>query len=82
MKPEETHFKYCTDKGIRIYPVPVSASNNGDYHIVVERKNRANKGKLVFKDKPKPSEPSVWQQIRTLYKMIYEEENTNTSTTP
>ncbi|WP_324069069.1 MAG: hypothetical protein RSE15_00670 [Flavobacterium sp.] len=93
MKPEEIHFKWCTENGIRIYPVPVSASNTGNYHIVVERNGKASKGNLIFNEKPiaKVTEevvrnkivkrtivtPSVSQQIRTLYKMIYEKESVN-----
>ena len=91
MKPEEIHFKWCTENGIRIYPVPISEANTGNYHIVVERNGKASKGKLIFNEKPisKVIEevirdkivkktivtPSVFQQIRTLYKMIYEKES-------
>lgn len=90
MKPEETHFKWCTENGIRIYPVPVSAAHTGNYHIVVERDGKASKGELIFNEKPisKTIEeqignrkikktvvtPSVSQQIQFLYKLIYEKE--------
>lgn len=75
MKPEEIHFKWCTENGIRIYPVPISEANTGNYHIVVERNGKASKGKLIFKNEPTKDQPCVWQQIRTLYKMIYEKES-------
>ena len=80
MKPEEIHFKWCTENGIRIYPVPVSTANTGNYHIVVERNGKASIGKLIFKNEPTKEQPSVWQQIRTLYKMIYEKESINQNT--
>jgi hypothetical protein len=96
MKPEEIHFKWCTENGIRIYPIPVSAANTGNFHIVVERDGEASKGKLIFNEKPiaKVIEevvknktvkrtivtPSVSQQIRILYKMIYEKESINQDT--
>ena len=80
MKPEEIHFKWCTENGIRIYPVPVSENYTGNYNIVVERNGKASKGSLIFKNEPTKEEPSVWQQIRTLYKMIYEKESINQDT--
>ena len=91
MKPEEIHFKWCTENGIRIYPVPVSDHFTGNYNIVVERNGKASKGNMVFNENPisKTIEeeqgnkivkktivtPSVFQQIRTLYKLIYEKES-------
>lgn len=96
MKPEETHFKWCTENGIRIYPVPVSASHTGNYHIIVERNGEASKGSLIFNEKPiaKIVEEvvgnrivkktvltlSVSQQIQFLYKLIYEKECINQTT--
>lgn len=96
MKPEETHFKWCTENGIRIYPVPVSAAHTGNYHIIVERDGEASKGSLIFNEKPisKTIEeqvgkrmvkktivtPSVSQQIQLLYKLIYEKECINQTT--
>lgn len=90
MKPEEIHFKWCTENGIRIYPVPVSAAHTGNYHIVVERDGKASKGELIFNEKPiarvieelvgsklvKKTKVtlSVSQQIQFLYKLIYEKE--------
>jgi len=93
MKPEETHFKWCTENGIRIYPVQVSESHTGNYHIIVETNGEASKGSLIFNEKPiykrveekvgnrtvKKIEvtPSVSQQIQLLYKLIYEKECIN-----
>lgn len=97
MKPEEIHFKWCVESGTRIYGVPVSDTNNGDYHIVVEENGIASIGSMVFNDKAiiKKNEklignkkvittevtPSIWQQIRTLYKLIYEKHNNQTAGT-
>lgn len=96
MKPEEIHFKWCVEKGIRIYPVPVSEVHTGNYHIVVERQGKASKGSLIFNEKPiartvqetvgnkivKRTEVtlSVSQQIQFLYKLIYEKECINQTT--
>ena len=43
----------------------------------MERNGKASIGKLIFKNEPTKEQPSVWQQIRTLYKMIYEKESVN-----
>jgi hypothetical protein len=91
MKPEEIHFKWCTENGIRIYPVPVSNNYTGNYNIVVETNGTASKGNMIFNEKPtfKTIEeqkgnkkvkktiiiPSVFQQIRTLYQLIYEKDS-------
>jgi hypothetical protein len=69
------HAKWCHDNGIFIYPVPVSATSKGTYFIVVQEGNKHDQGKLIFKDEPDKNEPSVWEQIRTLYRMIYERKN-------
>jgi len=69
------HAKWCNDNGTVIYPVPVNATSKGTYFIVVEKNGIPKKGKVVFKDEPAHNEPSVWEQIRTLYRMIYEQKN-------
>jgi hypothetical protein len=62
------YAKWCQDKGIKIYPVPISTAHTGRYYIVIERRNGARKGEKVFRDKATTTEPSVW------YKMIYDKE--------
>lgn len=87
----QKHFKWCTENGIRIYPVPISSGKTDNYNIVVETKGKASKGAKVFNDKTSSETvekvvgkrkikevvkiPSVWEQIRTLYKMIYEKDH-------
>jgi len=70
------YVKWCNDNAILIYPIPYK-STGGSYHICVERKGVPTKGKVVFEDKPKRNENSIWDQIRELYKLIYEQENPN-----
>lgn len=76
MSPKEAHQyqKWCNDNRIRIYPIPIY-DKSSSYKICIERDLKASTGKLVFEDQPKGKEPSVWEQIRLLYKMIYEREN-------
>jgi hypothetical protein len=76
MEAKEAHRyqKWCNDNGTRIYPIPLYDKSNS-YKICVEQGLKANTGKLVFEDNPKGNEPSVWDQIRQLYKIIYEREN-------
>lgn len=76
-KEYEKHFKWCTDNGIRIYPTPVSSANTGDYNIIVERNGIGSRGNMIFQDKPTNKNPSVWEQMRTLYRLIYEKESIN-----
>lgn len=66
--------KWCNDHGIRIYPIPLY-DKSSSFKICVEQNLKANIGKLVFEEKPKGNEPSVWDKIRELYKIIYEREN-------
>ena len=67
--------KWCNDNGIIIYPVPVSAYSKESYYIVVERNGKPKKGERIFKNEPYKDDPSVWDQVRTLYRMIYEKSN-------
>lgn len=68
------YMKWCNDQGTRIYPIPIYDKSTS-YRICIERNLEASTGKLVFEDNPKGNEPSVWEQIRLLYKIIYEREN-------
>lgn len=76
MEAKEAHRyqKWCNDNGTRIYPIPLYDKSNS-YKICVERRLKSNTGTLVFEDNPKGNEPSVWDKIRELYKIIYEREN-------
>ena len=76
MEAKEAHQyqKWCNDNGTRIYPIPLYDKSTS-YKICVERNLEANTGKLIFEDNPKGNEPSVWDQIKELYKIIYEREN-------
>ena len=59
-KPEEIHyFKWCTENGIRIYPVPIWKPIPGNYYIVVERNGKASKGKLILKTNQRRPNPSM-----------------------
>lgn len=69
------HAKWCNDHGTIIYPVPVNATSKGTYFIVVEKNGKPSQGKVIFKDEPAHNETSVWDQIRKLYRMIYEKNN-------
>lgn len=80
-KDKQQHFfqKWCNDNGILIYPIPLEI--RGEYNICVERKGKAEKGEQIFKNEPQifkedPSKNklSVWDQIKLLYKIIYERE--------
>ena len=71
---EYIHFSWCVNNSIRIYPVPVKETYNGEYYLVVERNGIGAKGNKIFKDKTNGKENDVWQQINLLYKLIYEKE--------
>lgn len=50
--------------------------NSKDLHIAVERKNRVSIGDTIFyTDKKNSMNATIWEQIRIIYKMIYEKEN-------
>ncbi len=74
MEPRESHkyMKWCNDNQIIIYPLPAQAKDN--YRIVVERNGIASLGEKIFENNPKPPTVNVWDQIRLLYKMIYQRE--------
>ncbi len=76
MEVKEAHQyqKWCNDHGTRIYPIPLY-DKSSSYKICVERNMVASTGSLIFEDKPKVWQVSVWDQIRILYKIIYEREN-------
>lgn len=73
-KEAQQYQSWCNDNGTRIYPVPLYDKSTS-YKICVERNLTASIGKLVFEDNPKGKEPSVWHQIRELYKIIYKRDN-------
>lgn len=84
---EHIHFKWCNENGIKVYPVPVSRSRQDEYFIVVERNGVGKQGEKIFNNKKtqktiekivknkvvKETEviPSVWEQIRKLYELLY-----------
>lgn len=74
MDPKELYkyTSFCWERDIKVLPKPVN--NRGLYRIKIERNGRGNTGQLEFLDKPKAGENSVWDQIRLLYKMLYEKE--------
>nr|WP_322624454.1 hypothetical protein [uncultured Flavobacterium sp.] len=63
---------WCNERGILIYPVPITATANGVYHICIEVAGKVTKGQFTYRDKPMKGEPSVWDKIRQLYKETYE----------
>lgn len=73
MEPKEAHkyAKWCNDNGTIIYPVPLYDKGNS-YHIAVERNKEASVGTMVFQSETKGNEKNVWEQIRFIYKLIYE----------
>lgn len=75
MEPKESHqyMKWCNDKEIRIYPIPLY-ENGHSYKICVERDGKASVGKITFENKSSREQKSVWDQIRELYKIIYQRE--------
>ena len=73
-KEAAVYFKWCNDNGILIYPVPIY-ENGHSYKICVERKGVASVGKITFENKGTKEQKSVWDQIRELYKIIYNREN-------
>ena len=73
-KDAHRYQKWCNDNGVRIYPVPLY-DKSSSYKICVERNMEASTGKLIFEDKPKVGQVSVWDQIRILYKIIYKRDN-------
>ena len=74
MEPREAHKyqKWCNDNGILIYPICTNSQDS--YYIAVEREGKATKGDRIFENNPKPPAVNVWDQIRLLYKIIYERE--------
>lgn len=71
-KESHMYMSWCNHYGIKIYPVP--QNNLGIYKIQIDRNGKKSTGKLEFSNKPKQNENSIWDQIRELYKIIYEKE--------
>lgn len=73
IKQSQYYQKWCNDNEILIYPIPLY-ENGHSYTICVEKKGIARAGKVVFENKGTKEKRSVWDQIRELYKLIYERE--------
>ena len=87
IEQEHIHFKWCNENGIKVYPIPVSRSRPDEYYIVVETNGVGKQGQRIFNKKRiqksvekvvknkkvKETEviPSVWEQIRKLYELLY-----------
>ena len=70
------YHSWCDERKIRVYPMPTES--NGVFNLAVERNGIASIGKQLFYDKPaNKNQISVWKQIGTLLKAIYEKENNN-----
>lgn len=64
--------KWCNDREIFIFPIPTTVRH--EYNICVERNGKQSKGSMIFKNVSDSDVPNVWNQIRTLYQLIYEKE--------
>ncbi|MES2813227.1 MAG: hypothetical protein V4670_12205 [Bacteroidota bacterium] len=77
---DHIYFSWCVNHGIRIYPIPVKEIYTGEYYLAVERNGISEKGNVKFKAETNGKENNVWQQIKLLYKLIYEKEHPKTQT--
>jgi len=82
MESKDAHRfqKWCNDNKILIFPIPLYDKSE-NYKICVERNGAGSVGKMIFENQPKGKEKSVWDQIRELYKIIYERENKENEST-
>lgn len=80
MESREAHKyqKWCNDNGIRLYPIP-TYDKSKKYFICKEDQGIGYVGKKVFGEETKGKEVSIWDQIREIYKIIYERENKKTA---
>lgn len=76
IKEAHRYQKWCNDNEILIYPIPVYDKSES-YKICVERNGVSSVGQLIFENQPKGKSNSIWDQIRELYKIIYQRENKN-----
>lgn len=68
---EAKHLLWCTEHGLKIYPIP---KYNGIVLVVAKLKQRKwieKEGKKVFITNPKQNDKKWWEEIDKMYKHYY-----------